>query len=452
MSVQLSFLGGVREATGSNFLLETDSGNVLIDCGFFQGCHFCEGRNRQPFPFDPSSINAVIVSHAHVDHTGRLPKLVQDGFPGNIYATAPTHDFTKILLEDSARILEEEARARKEDVLYGQAEVASAMERFVSVGYREAFEPARGIKATFHDAGHILGSATTVVEAEGMTIVFSGDLGNAPTPLLADPDPPERASFVLIESVYGGRKHEERKKRRELLAQAVSDTVTKQGTLLIPVFAVERTQEILSELNALLEGGSIRNVPVFVDSPLAIHATEIYQKYPSYYNADAQHAIIAGDIPFRFPGLRYCMTKDQSKEINSVPPPKIILAGSGMFQGGRILHHVLRYLPDERSMLLMVGYQAAGSLGRRLLARPEVIEVLGERIPVRAQIQFIGGYSSHADQDALLRWLAAIKEQPEKTFVVQGEEASSLALRQEIRSQLHLDAIVPMLGDRVELR
>lgn len=425
---------------------------MLVDCGFFQGCHFCEGRNRQPFPYDPAAIDAVFISHAHVDHTGRLPKLVRDGFRGKIYATPPTRDFTKILLEDSAQILREEAEERGEELLYGLQDVTAALQRFVPVAYHEPFNPVSGMEVMFQDAGHILGSATTVVDVEGMTVVFSGDLGNPPTPLLPDPDPPQRASHVLLESVYGGRKHEDRGQRHELLAKAVSDAVRRKGTLLIPVFAVERTQEILAELNEIVEGKEFQGIPVFIDSPLAIRATEIYQKYPMYYNQQTQKEIVSGDIPFRFPGIHYCMTREQSKAVNDVSPPKIVLAGSGMFTGGRILHHVLRYVPDERSLVLMVGYQAAGSLGRRLLSKPTSIEVFSEHIPVRAEIRFIGGYSSHADQDELLHWLSALKEPPKKTFVVQGEEASSLALREEIRSRLHFDASVPMLGDRVILQ
>lgn len=449
MSPTLSFFGGTREVTGSQYLLETEQARVLIDCGLHQGCHFCEGRNRKPFPYDPASINAVIVTHAHVDHTGLLPKLVREGFRGKIFATPPTRDFSEILLEDSVGIMRDEAKERREEPLYDDRAVAETIGRFTTVPYHEQWDILPGMSVTLYDAGHVLGSAIISIETEGKRIVFSGDLGNSPSPLLRDVETIDAADYVLVESVYGDRRHENRAKRREMLERVIGETLNRGGTLLIPVFAVERTQELLAELNTLVEEKRIPNTPVFLDSPLAVKATVIYQRYPDYYNDAARDAIIRGDVPFRFPGLAFTVTTEDSRAINDVAPPKIILAGSGMLSGGRVLHHARRYLPDQNSTLLILGYQAPGSLGRRLLAQPHNVRIFNEMVPVRAKVAFIGGYSGHADQPRLLKWLSAIQPSPKRTFVVQGEAAASLALRQEIREQLDREATVPTPGERI---
>lgn len=451
MSTSLSFYGGVREVTGSNFLLQTDNAKILVDCGLHQGCHFCEGRNRQPFPYDPASVDAVVVTHAHADHTGLLPKLVREGFSGTIFSTPPTRDLASVMLEDSAELIGDEAKMRGEEPLYEQRDVARAMERFETIPYRTAQKIAPGVSIALLDAGHILGSATVVVTTQGQRIVFSGDLGNSPTPLLRDRDTVDRADYVLIESVYGDRRHEDRDQRRKILESLILKTVEEQGVLLLAVFAMERTQEMLSEINALIAEKRIRPLPVFVDSPLAVKVTEIYRQYAEYYNDETKEAMRKGDLPLVFPGLEFSVTVEESKNINAVPPPKVILAGAGMMQGGRILHHLRRYLPDPRSTLLIMGYQAAGSLGRSLLKRPSNIRIFGETVAVRARIKAIGGYSSHADQDALVEWLSQIKTVPKKVFVVQGELSASYALREEIRHRLGWDAMVPMPGERINV-
>ena len=449
--IAISFLGGTREATGSQFLLETDRAKILIDCGLHQGCHFCEGNNLAPFSYDPAAIDAVVVTHAHLDHSGLLPKLVREGFRGRIFATAPTRDFSEILLEDSAGLIEEEMRGRGKEPPYGPPDVAPTIARFTPLSYREPQEIAPGVSIELFDAGHVLGSASVVAEVGGKRIVFSGDLGNSPMPLLKDREPPDRADYVLIESTYGDRIHEDRNERRAKLHEMIGTTIKQKGTLLIPAFAFERTQELLAEMNTLVESGRIPRIPVFVDSPLAIKATAIYQRYSSYYNPREQQAIREGDLPFQFPGLRFTKTVEESKEINDVPPPKIIIAGSGMMQGGRVLHHARRYLSDPHSTLLIVGYQAAGSLGRRLLTHARRARIFSETVAVRARVRAIGGYSAHADQEGLLDWLSAIPSRPKKVFPVQGEPAAALALRNEIRDGLGIEAEVPFRGERLAL-
>lgn len=450
MPAKLTFYGGAREVTGANYLLETDTAKLVIDCGLHQGCHFCEGRNRRTFPYDPASLDAVLVTHAHIDHTGLLPKLVRDGFQKKIFATPPTRDLAAVMLDDSVDLIREEMEERGEEAPYDRHDVAQAMEQFVTEEYHKPFAPAPGVTATFYDAGHILGSSSILVRFGETKLLFSGDLGNSPTPLLRDREIVSSAEYVLVEAVYGDRIHEDRDERRNLLEKIIVETVRQKGVLVIPTFAMERTQEILAELNTLITKKRIPKVPIYLDSPLAIRATEVYQRYPSYYNTEAQKAIEGGDIPFRFPGLQFTPTVEDSKSINAVPPPKIILAGAGMLQGGRVLHHLQRYLRDPNSAVLILGFQAAGSLGRRLLAKPHSVRIFQETVPVRARVKAIGGYSSHADQTALLEWIAGIQPPPKKVFIIQGEAAASLALREEIRARFQIDALVPVYGEQFE--
>ncbi|MFH1161675.1 MAG: MBL fold metallo-hydrolase [Candidatus Jorgensenbacteria bacterium] len=449
----LTFHGGARTVTGSNYLLESGGTRILIDCGLNQGGRYAEKKNWEPFAYDPKSIAAVFVTHAHIDHTGRLPKLVREGFTGSIYSTAPTMDFAELLLLDSEHLLREDAEHHGKEPLYDIADVNRTVSLWRGVHYHEKVTTGP-FTVEFYDAGHILGSAILAVEAEGKRVVFSGDLGNMPPSFINPRESVPGADYVLVESVYGARVHEDIAGRRDALEDLVEETVKSGGVALIPAFALERTQGLLYELNELVEHGRIPRVPIFVDSPLAIKLTVVYQKYsadPNYFSPVAIASLKRGDALFNFPGLRMSLTKEQSKEINGVPPPKVIVAGSGMSQGGRILHHEVRYLPDPKSAILFIGYQAEGSLGRKILEGADMVKILGQEVDVRCKVKQISGYSAHADQPQLLEWLQPMRLSAKRVFVVQGEETEELLLAQKIRDELAMEAVVPEAGEMVTL-
>lgn len=425
----------------------------MVDCGLIQGARHAEEKNYERFPYEPKSIDAVFITHAHIDHIGRLPKLVKDGFLGKIYMTRPTCDFSHIMLNDSQELMREEAKDEKKDPLYTKQDVAKTLEFIECIDYDKEIEPTEDIKVRFQDAGHILGSAIIEIWAGDIKIVFSGDLGNSPVPLLRPATFINEADYVVIESTYGDRQHEDIDLRKNLLEDVIEDTVRRGGVLMIPAFAMERTQELLYELNSLVENKRIPEIPVFIDSPLAIKATEIYKKYPSYFNQEAVYLIKSGDKIFQFPRLQFTQTTEESKAINDVAPPKIIIAGSGMSTGGRILHHERRYLSDPNSTILFIGYQVAGTLGRRIFDGAKTVKIFREEISVNCEVRAIGGYSAHADQEQLENWAKKIKEggRLKKIFAVQGEEGPALALVQLLRDHLGIDAHAPMLGEKVEL-
>lgn len=448
--LKLTFHGGAGSVTGANYLLDCDGEKILVDCGLQQGGHFAEKKNFEPFPYNPKEIKAVFVTHAHVDHVGRIPKLYRDGFRGAIYSTHPTKDFAELLLIDSEHLLFQEAEREKKPPIYTIEDVRAAMGLWYGANYHEPVEIGK-FKVAFYDAGHILGSAIIMVEAEGKKIVFSGDLGNYPAPMIKPTEQISSADYCLVESTYGNRTHENVDKRQEFLEDAIEDAVRSKGVLMIPAFAMERTQDLLFHINQLVEGGRIPKAPIYIDSPLAIKLTAIYKKYYDYFNPETQKLIRSGDDIMNFPGLHFTLTTEQSKAINDVPPPKIILAGSGMSNGGRILHHEMRYLPDPKSIILFIGYQAAGTLGRRILNGEKVVKIFGEEIPVRCKTMTISGYSAHADQPRLIDWLRPMRHTLKKAFVIQGEEGSSEELEQKMRDELAIETAVPKAGETVEL-
>lgn len=436
--------------------METPKTKILIDCGMFQGSRFSEILNEDPFLFDPREIKAVILTHAHIDHTGRLPKLIKGGFQGKIFGTKPTIEFARALLQDAEHIIRNEAEKEGGQPLYELKDVEALFQFTQPVNYEELVRVSDDLSFRLQNAGHILGSAIIEVFVEkldgGRTkIVFSGDLGNSPNPLLKRMEDIDEADYVVIESAYGDRLHDSRSKTQDILEDIVEETVKAGGALMIPSFAAERTQELLYELNKLVENGKIPRVPVFIDSPLAIKITEIYKKYPEFYNKEAAHLLKMGDEIFSFPGLKFSETVEQSKQINSVRPPKIIVAGSGMSHGGRILYHEKLYLPDPNSTILIIGYQIAGSLGRRLLDGASSVRIHGGEVPVKAKVVQVSGYSAHADQKQLIQWLEPMRISLKKVFVAQGDPEVSSVFAQLVKDKLAVSAVVPKLKEEFEL-
>lgn len=448
--MKLTFYGGVGETTGANYVLESNGVRIMIDCGLHQGSHYAERQNFERFPYDAKGISAVFITHSHLDHIGRLPSLVRAGFVGMIYSTTATKDFSELMLLDSEHILTKEAEREKRPPLYTAKDIQAVERAWRGLRYHEPVVIGPFTVDLF-DAGHILGSAIIRVKAEEKTIVFSGDLGNFPAPIIQPTEMMDAADYCVVESTYGDRIHENVDKRREMLEDAVEDTVKSGGTLMIPTFAMERTQELLYHLHQLFTEGRIPRVPVFIDSPLAIKLTAVYKKHEDYFNPETAHIARSGDDILNFPGLHLTLTTEQSKEINGVQPPKIVIAGSGMSNGGRILHHEMRYLPDPKSMIIFVGYQAQGSLGREILDGASEVRIFGETVPVRCKKINIPGYSAHADQKRLLEWIGHMRSSLKKVFVVQGEEESSKVLAQKIVDGMAIQAEVPHPGEEADL-
>ncbi len=449
--MKLTFTGGAGQVTGSCYLLESNEGKILIDCGLNQGDQFSNEENYEPFGFNPREIDAVFITHSHIDHIGRIPKLVKEGFIGSIYSTAPTKDEAYELLLDARHLMENETPPGK-PMLYEISDIDNSREKWKTLSYHQIFK-IKDFQIEFYNCGHILGSASIKVTVGGKSIVFSGDLGNIPAPLVKDTEYIQNTDYALVESAYGNRVHESVDERKSILEDLIEDTFKSKGTLMIPAFAMERTQELLFELNDLVENKRIPKVPIFIDSPLAIKLTAIYQKYSGdkeYFDDEALKMMKDNKDIFNFPGLRFTLTKEESKSINDVVPPKIIIAGSGMSNGGRILYHEIRYLPDEKSAMLIVGYQSQGTLGRRIIDGAQSVRIMGQEVPIKCKVKAIGGYSAHADQPLLLKWVESMKQSVKKVFVVQGEEDQSKPLADKIRDNFAIDATVPSKGDVFE--
>ncbi|MEK7542753.1 MAG: MBL fold metallo-hydrolase [Patescibacteria group bacterium] len=451
--MKLTFYGGAGEVTGANYLLESGGAKILIDCGLRQGKNYCELPNFKPFPYNPKEISAVFVTHSHIDHTGRLPQLARCGFKERVISTPPAKDFAEAMLLDSEHVLLEEASHCGEKPLYTTEDIDKICSMWEGVQYHKKMQIGP-FEIELWNAGHILGSSSVVVLTEGKRIVFSGDLGNIPNPFITDTEYIKEADYTLIESAYGDKIHEGADTRKEELRKTIINIIKNRGVLLIPTFALERTQEIIFELNDLAESKRIPRVPIFIDSPLAIKLTSVYQKYsrdPMYFNAESIARTEGGDAIFSFPGLKATLTTEESKTIDKIPAPKIVIAGAGMSQGGRIRRHEMRYLPSSKNTILFIGFQVQGSLGRRILEGAKTVQINSENVPVRSKVVSISGYSAHADQSQLMKWLAPMKKTLKKVFVVQGEEDQLKSLAQNIHQNFKLDAVVPSMGETVVL-
>ncbi len=462
MRATLSFHGGVGSVTGSNFLLEGEHTKLLVDCGLIQGEKFAHDMNRAPFPYDPASIDFLLVTHAHIDHVGRIPKLVREGFKGRIISTPETLDLSRLMLPDAFSVLRSET-PEGEETLYDEKDIAAAFSLWETRPYHQPF-PVGEFEVLMKDSGHILGSAMMEIKRRvksdfgdslksdlERTIVFTGDLGNNPTPLLKPAEDITDAAYLVMESVYGDRNHEGGERRKERLAEVIRTTIDKKGVLLIPCFSLEKTQVLLSEMDELFEDKNLFNVPVFLDSPLAINVTEVYRRYADTLNPDAQKRLQQGDDIFSFKNLRLTMDRRASSEIERTASPKIIIAGSGMSAGGRILDHERRYLGDPNNTILFIGYQAVGGLGRHIQEGVKHLRINHEDVTVKARIETITGYSSHMDSDHLLEFAGKDAEAAEKIFVVMGEPRAALFLAQRIKDNFGLDTHVPEAGERVEI-
>lgn len=452
--IKITFLGGATSVTGSNFLLETvgesKETRVMLDCGLFQGSRMFDVRNREVFQYDLSTLDALIVSHPHLDHTGRIPRLVKEGFRGRIISTPPTSELAYVMLLDSMGVLKKESEHDKMPPLYDEADVERTFLHWEKFKYHEEFSVGP-LRIRFKDAGHVLGSAITEISYGHKKVAYTGDLGNTPAPLLPDTETLEDVNYLLIESVYGDRNHEHRMDRKAFLEDTIEETINRGGTLVIPAFSLERTQEVLFEIKEMRDNGRIPKVPVFLDSPLAIKVTDIYRHYSQYYKPEVRGKFDLGEDLFDFMGLHPTLTTEQSKAIAAHEGPKIIIAGSGMSNGGRILHHEKRYLSDPKSTLLIMGYQAPGTLGRVIQDGAPSVSIHGMQVPIRAMVKTISGYSAHKDSQSLIDYVQHSSASLEKVFVVLGELRSASFLSQRLRDFVGVDAVVPKAGDSVIL-
>ncbi|MBU0612343.1 MBL fold metallo-hydrolase [Patescibacteria group bacterium] len=447
---KITFCGGAGSVTGANFLFEVYGKKILVDCGLTQGSKLADDINWDPFSYNPKEIDILFVTHSHIDHIGRIPKLIHDGFRGKIYSTFPTKALIDPMLKDTAGILSKNKEFSLHEI-YSDNNIKLALSLWQGFEYHEKIKITENLEASFLNAGHILGSAMVEFIFNKKKFVFTGDLGNSPSPILPDCERITDADYLIMESTYGDRNHESRNDRKNMLEDAIEENVKKKGTLMIPTFSLERTQELLFEINDLIERGSIPLVPFFLDSPLAIKLTDIYKKFESYLNDEAKKLIESGKDVFVFPGLRPTLEAEQSRTILRMPNPKIIIAGSGMSSGGRIVHHEKQYLPDPNNMLLLTGYQSVGTPGRLIQEGDKTVRIYGEDVTVRAKVITIHGYSGHKDSDNLLSFVEDTQETLRKVFVVMGEPKSSMFLAQKIRDNLGVETSVPELGESISL-
>ncbi len=467
MEIKLNFFGAAKNVTGSCYYLEANGVRLLVDCGLYQERDF-KPRNWADFPVPANTIDVVLLTHAHLDHCGRLPKLVKEGFKGTIMATSATAEIANIIMLDSAHLQEEDVKHKMKrhersgkkspfpyEPLYTMEDAEKTYSFFKKVRYNTKVSVGEGITAEFREAGHVFGSSSIRIEVEQggetRTILFSGDVGRWNLPIMRDPVQFEQADYVLIESTYGDRVHGEVADIPGELERVINETHKAGGNIIIPSFALERTQELLFHLNGLLKEDRIPHLLAFVDSPMAVKITEVFKKHPELFDEETMAQIRAGDKPCDFPGLTMSRTVDQSKSINHIKGTAIIIAGSGMCTGGRVKHHLKNNIGRPESTILFVGYQSVGTLGRIILDGAEKVRLFGEEHEVKARVEKISGFSAHADQNELYQWISSIKQPPRKVFITHGEESQATAFQKFLTERTNWSCTVPDYGQEVVL-
>ncbi len=447
-NLKITFSSGADTVTGSNFLLEGNGKKFLIDCGLVQGEKLADDMNWKEFPYSVSEIDILFITHAHIDHIGRIPKLIHEGFVGRIVSTIPTKDITVLMLADTAHLLSHNKDLGLDEI-YSIENIEKAMDLWETIDYGQVLNVDHGFQFSYKNSGHILGSGMLEIVYNGKKIVFTGDLGNSPSPLLPDTDIVDDADYLIMESVYGDRNHEDRGQRKNRLLQVMKENYARGGVLLIPTFSLERSQELLYEIDSFYADKLLPRMPIFLDSPLAIKITSLYRKYQKYLNKEALTEIKSGNDIFSFPGFEMTEETNESKAILHTENPKVIMAGSGMSNGGRIIHHEKNYLPDKNNTILLIGYQSVGTLGRSIQDGNKKLHIQGIEIPLRAKVEMISGYSGHKDSDHLVEFVGPTAKKVKKVFIAMGEPKAQMFLSQRLRDEYGVETYIPTAGESV---